>query len=157
MKHKKSTTKKVIAAAFFAVFISACGNGCRQQMTATMKNDSGMKDTVIIDGSSGSDPEQQITVTMKITRSNVVRIGISGSKSVSIDWGDGETENRQYEHENKYLPNGLIAYNSIKHKYSTASDRTVTVTGNNIIYLQCSFCTLTDLDVSKSTSLTELH
>jgi hypothetical protein len=129
MKPKKSTTKKVIAAVFFAVFISACGGVRTQEITMTLKTYSGME----------------------------VRFGISGATTVNIDWGDGNTENKQYEPEDMYDDDGEPVMDYCEHEYLTASDHTVTITGDNIMYFDCSDNALTSLDVSKNTSLTHFN
>jgi hypothetical protein len=129
MKPKKATTKKLIAAAFFAVFISACGCVRAQKMTMTVKTELKPK----------------------------VRIHICGSTAINIDWGDGETERRQYEPDNVYNKDEAHGGYEYEHEYSIASARTVTVTGSNITGFYCYNSELTKLDVSKNTSLARLR
>jgi hypothetical protein len=129
MKPEKSTTKKVIAAVFFAVFISACGCVRAQVITMTVK----------------TKPEQKVGFI------------IAGAIPANIDWGDEETGNDQDEETTMIVGRLKKALFGVEHKYLTASTHTVTITGDNIMDFRCSGHVLTGLDVSKNTVLTVLY
>jgi hypothetical protein len=119
---------KVIAAAFFTVFTGSCG--CVRA--------------------------QQIKMTIKYGYEREVKIRIGGATSVKIDWGDGETETKQYDPKSLRDKDGDPILYDCKHKYSNTAAHTVTVTGRNITHFNCSYIPLTNLDVSKNTALTVL-
>jgi Leucine-rich repeat (LRR) protein len=94
---------------------------------------------------------------MKIEDDDEITIDISGATEITINWGDGASESKTYDTNDMYKDNGQPVYHLYKHTYSTKSAYTVTVTGNNITYLDCGYNNLTDLDVSRNTALTHLN
>jgi hypothetical protein len=117
---------------------------------------------------SGSSYAQQIT--MATVSKSKVHIGLAGSGTVTIDWGDG-SPSETYEIKTAHNDTGVVYgftgelmpdnYNLIPdiyyHVYSGASICTVTITGNDIMYLDCSFNQLITLDVSKNTAMKYLN
>jgi len=91
--------------------------------------------------------ETRPTMTMVTAKSGNVRIDMSGTGSVTIDWGDGATSEKD-----------MISVNDwFSHNYADASVRTIRITGENITYLSCYDNQITSLDVSKNTALTNLN
>ena len=94
----------------------------------------------------------KITMT---TKSDVVIIIMAGSGTVSINWGDGskiETHTLQapdYKYGVWYSSDDYFHV----HEYPSASSRRITITGEDITYLDCSRNQLTELDVSKNSAL----
>ena len=97
------------------------------------------------------DNEQSYGIITMTTNDNEVNIELMGSGTVIFDWGDGsekETTELVYDDEG-------VFWNS--RKYSNTSFRTITITGENITGLNCSYQKLTKLDVSQNTALTKLN
>jgi len=105
-------------------------------------------------------------ITMTLQPEGVVSIRMAGSENVTIDWGDG-TASEMYaltahneksnlmdnRHDIKYGDEYLYS-----HDYSgILSHVTITIVGENITFLGCSFLKLTSLDVSRNTALIYLH
>ena len=92
-----------------------------------------------------------ITVTGQITMNSQyvgkLIIGIAGSDKATIDWGDGTPI------ETHTLKFSMTAFN---HTYSSATPRTITITGDNIRGLVCTDMELTSVDVSKNSTLSIL-
>lgn len=76
-----------------------------------------------------------------------VNIKLSGSDTVSIDWGDGS------EPEARIISNNTLC----KHIYSDASAHTIRIYGENITYLDCYNNRIVNLDVSNNTALESLN
>lgn len=105
-------------------------------------------------------------ITMTFQPESVVSIRMAGSGTVTIDWGDGSTREiytltahneksnlMDNRHDIKYKDEYLYS-----HDYSgTFSQVTVTIVGENITFLGCSFLNLTSLDVSRNAALIYLH
>ena len=90
------------------------------------------------------EPKQMI-LTLKDP--DVVHIEMSGSGSVTIDWGDNSAiETHQFSK----------GYSEFGRNYSGVSTCTITITGVSIEGLVCSKIQLTDLDVSENTCLVGL-
>ena len=98
-----------------------------------------------------------ITITAE---TELVAIYVAGSGTITIDWGDGleveerllfeyndtdwnDKEESEYEY-SRYYPAGV-------------SSRTITISGKNITHLDCSGNLLTELNISKNTTLTYLN
>jgi len=90
----------------------------------------------------------QAVMTMTTApKTEKVKIGLAGSGNITIDWGDGKSEN--YTFSSDYL--------WIEHTYSDGSAHTITIIGKNIKEMDCSSNNLISLDVSKYTKLKILH
>ena len=87
-------------------------------------------------------------ITMTIEKPDFVGISIKGSGNITIHWGDGTSNT--YTIDNDYT----TAYT---HTYSKSSENTITITGDNITGLKCSYVPLTSLDVSRNMNLTHLE
>ena len=74
-----------------------------------------------------------------------IDFSMSGAGNVIIDWGDGTRETHEIGDDSR-----------LRHEYSGRSVRTITITGKNIMKLNCSRNELTSLDVSKAKTLTSL-
>ena len=110
---------------------------------------------VIAGGLNGCKRQNEMTMTLE--HDGEVEICIGGAETVTINWGDGsERETYKYEHEELYADDGTTHCIVYRHVYSTASTRTITITGNNITHFSCSRNQIKNLDVSKNTSLTLL-
>ena len=96
-----------------------------------------------------------ITMTLSIGDHNSVRIGAAGSGKIIIDWGCTDTDIAIYDlegdAENEIITQYLFTYNVL---YPT---RTISITGENITFLDCSALGLIDLDVSKYLALKALE
>ena len=79
---------------------------------------------------------------------NAVSLGIGGSGTATVQWGDGNTQTLEL----------IEIPKTIKHTYAAAtSERKITVTGNRITLLGCSDNQLTSLDLSKNPKLVSLE
>ena len=109
-------------------------------------------------------------MTMTLQPESVVNIGMAGSGTFTIDWGDGTTSethtlkvyNGNDEKSTKWMQNHPdIKYEDeylYSHDYSgTLSHVTITIAGENITFLGCAFLKLTSLDISGNTMLKYLH
>lgn len=91
-------------------------------------------------------------MTMTLPAKHDVRILIAGTGIATINWGDGSSSTHTISPENPSM--------SHRHKYSnTAATHTYTITiiGENITYLDCSYMGLTSLDISKNAALKNLE
>jgi len=92
-------------------------------------------------------------MTMTTAKSSDVKLNMQGSGTFTIDWGDGsrtETYTFQGDQQNNY-------WDSYVHSYTRASPRTITIIGEDITHIDCSYNQLTSLDVSKNAALTFLY
>ena len=90
--------------------------------------------------------EFQMTMT---TDSKKVSLKLAGSGTATIDWGDGNKAETVTL--NDFVEEWLG--NNYSHVYSDTSSRTITIIGANITHLGCYKNLLTELDVSKNTTL----
>lgn len=93
---------------------------------------------------SSSDNENTISITLLNKKAN---LNISGKGELIIDWGDGNIE--------KY--NDTLYSKNISHTYTNLATYTIKITGENILILACIDNQITNLDISKSTSLVQLY
>jgi len=100
---------------------------------------------VVVDPKEDDINENMMTM---ITTASTVKIQLVGSGSATINWGDG-------------LQNQTVTLLGISteytHSYSATSTNTITIAGENVTSLNCSFNQLTNLDVSKNTALKQLY
>ena len=75
-----------------------------------------------------------------------VNFDLRGTGNVTVDWGDGKRRTHE-------ISNTKIKF---AHVYSNESARTITITGNNITFMDCSVNGLTSLDVSRCHTLNHL-
>ena len=92
-------------------------------------------------------PQPPQPITMTTSKSGLVSLGVMGSGSVTVDWGDGSAV------ETKTVSSSSTVF---ERNYSSASLRTITLSGGSITNLFCHFNDLTSLDVSSATSLIAL-
>ena len=89
----------------------------------------------------------RMQMTMVTAKSGRVVIVLAGSGDAYIDWGDGSRED-------------MLALSTVdkrvEHTYSSTTERTIAITGENITFLSCTDNELTELDVSHNTMLTTL-
>jgi len=99
------------------------------------------------------DDNNTVTPITMITEISRISLDIAGSGEVTIEWGDGTSETYTLSNnwKNPYSP---LAPKT--HEYSGTSTHIITITGENITHLYCNSNELTDLDVSKNTTLTVL-
>ena len=90
--------------------------------------------------------EEEMQMSMTTAKSEVM-IFLKGTGNATIYWGNGTSETYTIN------PSTVTKYS---HDYSTSSIRTITITGENVTYLECYNNQLTKLDVSKNTALTRL-
>jgi len=76
-----------------------------------------------------------------------VKIGVVGSGTVSIDWGDDDSEKLMYELDESCELDNFTYYGYI---YLSTSVRTIIITGENVTSLNCSAVRLINLDVSSN-------
>ena len=87
-------------------------------------------------------------MTLTLTDPYIVAIEMSGSDTVTIDWGDNSViEKHQFSTD----------YSEFEHRYYSVSSCTITITGKNIEGLVCAKIQLSDLDVSENTKLLSLY
>jgi hypothetical protein len=94
----------------------------------------------------GDDEESKGGVMSMKTKQQSVEIGLGGTGTVSIDWGDGKSETETLS-DHFWGSKGFAA-----HDYSDTTVHTIRITGN-IVYLNCADNALTSLDVSQNTAL----
>jgi len=92
-----------------------------------------------------ADETPRITMT---TDAHQITLFLSGNGTAEIDWGDRK--------ETVTLAVNL-AGPAIVRTYSSATERTITISGNNITGLSCNANQITVLDISKYPALTELR
>lgn len=85
-------------------------------------------------------------ITMTTANNAEIIIGITGSGTASVDWGDSTTQDYTLEN---YIT-------GISHHYATAAIYTITIIGDDMTYLDCSNNQLTSLNVRGCIALTEL-
>ena len=92
----------------------------------------------------------QMTIKFQPGSDCRVKIGLVGSGTFSIDWGDGYSEISTYEFDGSCEPDDFTYYGYI---YFSTSVRTVTITGQNVTSLDCSAIRLISLDLSSNPAL----
>ena len=100
------------------------------------------------------EPTCIITMTTKASEVNIsigIKAGDDKSGNLTIDWGDGKKGNITDVISND--GSGLLGFS---HEYSGNSEYGITITGDNIVGLECVGYELTALDVSRNTALTSL-
>ena len=124
-------------------------------ITATAKN--GVKGTCNVVVQTNS-PKQMIA-TIQFTSDTSVNFSLTGSGTMTIDWGDGtDIETHQLislEECNQINP--LISPCSYRHTYYGASTCSIKITAINISNFSCSSANLTSLDVSDNSALQGLY
>ncbi len=86
-------------------------------------------------------------MSMDLLESRTAAIGLTGSGSIAIDWGDG-TENDIHT-----LSANISNY---EHSYTKSLPHTITIKGANITRLTCTNNQLVNLDVSRNIALEEM-
>ncbi|MDR0794882.1 MAG: hypothetical protein LBE79_02330 [Tannerella sp.] len=87
--------------------------------------------------------EPMMTLT---TNNNVISLGLQGTGTATIDWKDG-SENETAE---------ISEYTGFMREYPDTELRTMTISGKHITEFGCIWAGITELDVSKVTTLTTL-
>jgi len=98
-------------------------------------------------------------ITMVTSQSGNVWLSLAGSGEVTIDWGDGTPSETHTLNSGSDWSNwpGFYSRYRYGHRYSSATSRTLTITGYNITHFYCYLIQLTSLDVSKNPALTHLY
>jgi len=92
---------------------------------------------------------EQVQMTMTTRKVGEVSIGLGGSGTATIDWGNGtDVETITLSANNIY---------EFIHNYSDTIVRNISITGKNITALQCNWNHLISLDLSSNTALKELE
>ena len=100
--------------------------------------------------------QSRMTMTMTTAPNTLeVKMRLSGTDSVTVDWGDGKKNN--FITSNAYDKCSGRDFSSCSHTYSDTSTHIITIIGKNINILHCSDNQLIKLDVSKNTALEELY
>ena len=82
--------------------------------------------------------------TIKLSTSKRdVKIGLRGPGSATINWGDGKSDAESIMSQDRWFT----------HTYSSGSEKTITITGENITYLRCRENELTSLSISGDDNL----
>jgi len=115
----------VIAALAVAAAFTSCGGGSGSS------------------GSGGGKSSGKIKMTTE--RGGDFSFNLTGSGVATVDWGDGSEKVSLTLNENEVR---------FSHEYPNASIRTITINGDNITGMQCSW--ITSLDVSRCTEMTKL-
>ena len=92
----------------------------------------------------------QMTIKFQPGSDFRVKIGLAGSGTFSIDWGDKDSEKSTYEFDGGCELDDFTYYGYI---YLSTSVRTVIITGQNVTSLDCSAISLISLDVSSNPTL----
>ena len=87
---------------------------------------------------------------ISIADAYTVSLGISGTGTATVDWGDGSKK------ETKMLSSDFDNLTFFTHEYSDESARTIIIYGENITGLVCDGYYLKSIDVSKNTALIRL-
>ena len=88
-------------------------------------------------------------MTMTTTKEGKVQLMLGGTDRAVINWSDG-------------TPNDTVTLSidnntTLTHSYTGSVENTITITGDNVTFLRCTYNQLTALDVSKNTALTNLR
>ena len=98
-----------------------------------------------LDNGQEEPPAELPKMTITLTKSGNVTFGISGSGSITINWGDGSAT-QTYN----------ISSGNTNLTHSGSGSRTITISGANITRLDCSDNQVTQINVSEITTLTHL-
>ena len=82
-----------------------------------------------------------------------IKIGLAGNGKVRINWGEQGSLISMYELDES---SELDEFTYYGYFYSSTSVHTITITGENVTYLDCSTLSIIDLDVSNNPELTVL-
>ena len=117
-----------------------------------------------IDYASPVTPIETKQMTLTFHGSGTKAIYLSGTGTVTIDWGDGSPSQTGLLlpiNESEWGNHNTMYKYGIKHDYSEISTYTITISGENITHLNCmnheQINHFTSLDISKNTELTALH
>jgi len=95
-------------------------------------------------------PEPDLyTMTLTVRGSGDKTISMAGTGTIEIDWGDGSAKEKPAL--------SSTTEKNFTHKYTSITDKNITITGENIIFLKCFSNQLVDLDITKNPKLTELN
>jgi hypothetical protein len=128
---------------FFSILtaVSLILTACNVAVT----KDGGNKDTCVVTTENAMSKANAMTMT---TEKSEVNIYMYGTGTASIDWGDGSgIETKTLE---------MSEWTHCTYSYPGESYRTKTVSGDNIMGLQCTENLLSNLDVSNNPHLKEL-
>jgi predicted nucleic-acid-binding Zn-ribbon protein len=107
--------------------------------------------------SCNKDDKKIMQMTM-ITEGSDMYFRITGTGTMTIDWGDGTKTTYTVPEGDIRLSTGFLPpTDTFRHVYSNASSRKITITGENITQFLCVGNKLTKLDVSKNTNLKVLQ
>ena len=87
-----------------------------------------------------------VMITMTLNKFGNVKISLKGSGMATVDWGNGKTTQR--------FSSGVTVFT---HYYFNKSNRTITIYGQDITYLNCKGNQITSLDVSGNPALKSLQ
>ena len=112
---------------------------------------------LIVTSTVGATDPMQMTMTLQSNGKESIKM--TGTGTMTIDWGDGTTiETHTLEaFDNDGWYHDLNSKYSYHHAYSGSSTRTITIFGENITHLNCGRMGLTSLDVSNNIALTHLY
>ena len=92
------------------------------------------------------EPIKPPQMTLTLDKSGIVSLGISGSGSISINWGDGSA-----------IQTTNIYGNNTNFTHSGNGTRTITVAGLNIMRLDCSDNQVSNMNINEISTLTHLY
>ena len=92
-------------------------------------------------------------ITLILT-GQVVELEFEANEDFTIDWGDGSVTEHCLSTSEEYTEDDI--YFTYTHEYPNENERTIVITGNDIAALTCRDIQITNLDISKNSSLVEL-
>jgi len=99
-------------------------------------------------------PPETKQMSMTFKGSGTKTIYMSGTGTVTIDWGDGSaSETHTLSHINEGDWGNFSSKYKFSHAYSATNTYSITITGVDITHLNCYNNQLTSLDISKNTDL----
>jgi len=103
-------------------------------------------------------PPETKQMTMTFNGSGTKTIYMSGTSTITIDWGDGSaSEKHSLSYINESAWNNFDSKYKYSHSYSATNTCTITITGVDITHLNCFINQLTNLDISNNTELKVLY
>ena len=93
-------------------------------------------------------------MTLRTVKSDEMKFYMAGYGTFTIDWGDGIVESGTLWEYNEAINYDKSRY---VHKYTNRFTGSITITGDNITYLDCTNNLLENLDVSKNATLIYLN